>query len=156
MKKFLFVFSLLILAMGLTAETIVDYTQVSGNWNELGSPYIVTTNIEIPQNEILTIDAGVTIIMNDDVSITAYGVLNANGEVENLINFQGLNESTVWHGIEVNSEGSNFTHTNIIGAKRGLSFYKTNYANYCNLVGYGTDDFEQGLFVGKGNQSVLT
>ena len=156
MKKFLLILSLLSLTFLLFSETIIRDTNVFGNWNAEGSPYIISTNIEIPQGETLIIDPGVTILFNNDLSITAYGVIRANGIEENLVYFQGITENTLWNGIEVNSENGNFTYTNIVGAAKGLALYKTNSVDYVNIIGYGTGDFKEGLFVGDGNQSVIS
>ncbi len=155
MKKFLLLFSLLLLTLGLFSETLIEENSNYGNWNEEGSPYIITTDIEIPQGETLTIDPGVTVLVIEDASITAYGILSVNGVEDNLVYIQGLSETTIWQGIEVHSEGSNFTFTNIIGAGKGLSLYKTNYVDYSNIIGYGTNDFEEGLYIGDGNQSEI-
>ncbi len=156
MKKVLLIFSLLVLSILLISETIIDNSTVSGNWNAEGSPYIITTNIEIPQGQSLTIDPGVTILINSDIKITAYGVISANGVEENLVYFQGASESTIWQGIEVNSENGNFTYTNIIGASKGLAIYKSNSVDYTNIVGLETSDFEEGLYLSGDNQSTIS
>ena len=155
MKKFILVFGLLALSLVLFSNTTIDNPVVYGNWNAKGSPYIITTDIEIPQGETLIIDSGVTILVTPDIKITAYGVISVNGVEDNLVYFQGITETTIWQGIEVNSENGNFTYTNIIGAVKGLALYKTNYVDYGNIIGYNTSDFEEGLFVGDGNQSVI-
>ncbi len=156
MKKFLLIFSLLTLTLMLFSDTIVDYTSVYGTWNEAGSPYIVTNDIEIPQGASLTIEPGVLVLVNPNIRIYAYGNIFTNGVEDNLVYIQGINQNSVWNGIEVNSEGSNFTYTNIIGSGKGVILNKTNYISHCNIIGYGTGDFEQGLFIGNGNESEIT
>ncbi len=156
MKKFLLIFSLLILSLLLSSETIIDYTDVYGVWNTAGSPYVITTDIEIPQGQSLTIDAGVTVVMNPDLRIIAYGVINVNGTEENIVHIQGITETTAWLGIEVNSENGDLSHINLIGAKKGIALYKTNSIDYCNIIGYGSSEFQEGLYVGKTNQSTIS
>ncbi len=156
MKKFLLIFSLLFLSILVFSETIIDYTDVYGNWTTNGSPYVITTNIEIPQGQSLTIDPGVVVLVDADKRITAYGPIYVNGLEEDIVYIQGVTETTTWLGIEVNSENGNFSHTNIVGACKGLSLYKTNNVEYCNIIGYDDPDFQEGLYVGDANQSTIS
>ncbi|MEW6608988.1 MAG: right-handed parallel beta-helix repeat-containing protein [bacterium] len=68
------------------ASTIVCGTQ-SGTWNLVGSPYIVTGTVTIPQGLSLTIDPGVVIKFATNTSMINYGTLSAIGTVDGTITF---------------------------------------------------------------------
>src|SRR5215204_3633586 len=76
-------------------------TNVSGfissntSWNIAGSPYIVIGNIVLTQGATLTIEPGVEIRFNTDMTLNIEGELIAIGTPQNIITFTS-NQGNHW------------------------------------------------------------
>lgn len=89
-------------------------TQVSGiissntTWELAKSPYIVTSNILISTGIKLTIEAGVTVKVNQGLYIKNEGILFANGTENKKITFESSSTNPAknnWIGIKIRSTG---------------------------------------------------
>ena len=77
------------------AETYVSGTITEDTtWDLAGSPYIVTGNIDVPENTILTIDPDVVVKFAGHYSISVRGALEAIGNVGKRIVFTSRNLMT--------------------------------------------------------------
>ena len=92
MKKLLLLISLLFFSIMLPSHAIGD-TYVTENiiqdttWNISGSPYVVSNDIQVYPEVTLTIDPGVEVRFNPDVSLEIGGELKARGTPVNNIIF---------------------------------------------------------------------
>jgi DNA uptake protein ComE-like DNA-binding protein len=96
----------------------------------LGNPYIVTSTLIIPQDEILTIEPGVTLKFEEDAGLEVNGTLEAIGEEENEIIFTTINDPNYWsswQGITFNSSSvdSELNWTRIKFGKRSTEKART-------------------------------
>jgi len=124
----------LIAAVGSAQTNVGGPIVADATWDLAGSPYIVQTSIVIGANATLTIDAGVEVQVNPDLSIAvgsqAFGPggLIVNGDAANRVLFSSLGGTwndifftdfaigTVW---DVNGDyvsGSRLLHCTILGA----------------------------------------
>ena len=89
MKKYgYFIIALIFLtALSLSASTTVPGGEVSGTWDQDGSPYLVEGDITIAAGQTLTIDPGVEVIFQSWYKLTVHGVLNAVGASDAQILF---------------------------------------------------------------------
>jgi len=55
MKQIVIAISMMIIAIFMFAQTTVPAGPVQGSWDETGSPYLVTGNINVPNNAALSI-----------------------------------------------------------------------------------------------------
>ena len=77
-----------IFATACFAQTEVE-GEVSGVWTQEGSPYLVLGNIIVPQDQILTIEPGVTVSFESEYdSIKVFGSFQALGSERDSIIFQ--------------------------------------------------------------------
>jgi len=97
--------------------TIFAQTTVSGNqsgiWSLANSPYQVTGNINIPQGQTLTIEAGVEVNFQGHYKITVLGKIITNGTETSPILFTANNYTNGWGGILIDhsSQISIFNYT---------------------------------------------
>ncbi|MCW3789596.1 T9SS type A sorting domain-containing protein [Plebeiibacterium sediminum] len=80
------------------SQTYIAGGEVSGRWEKKSSPYIITDNITIKENEQLIIEAGVIIKSDPKCEIAVWGSLVANGEKNDSILFTE-NQNERWGGI---------------------------------------------------------
>lgn len=64
----------------------------SGEWSLLNSPYIVTGNVEVPENMTLRIAPGVVVKFAGNYKMTVYGTLEAIGKVGKRIVFTSIHD----------------------------------------------------------------
>jgi hypothetical protein len=108
------------------AQTIISTSNVSGTFTLAGSPYLIQTSINVPANQVLTIEPGVVLKFIPETNFSVYGQLIANGTSVQPIIFEAT-DTTGWHDQNVTT-----------GGWRGLHFkYYTDVAsdqsvfNYC-------------------------
>lgn len=82
------------------ASTIINQT-ISKNtvWTKEKSPYLITNHLTINENVNLSIEPGVTVLFNKDISITCNGSINAEGTRPSPIIFRPKNDVTSWDHI---------------------------------------------------------
>jgi len=93
---------ILLMAAGLSAQTVIPGGDVSGTWDLAGSPYQVEGEITIPSGQTLTIDAGVTVEFQGHYKFIVDGTIMANGTEENQITFTAANTTAGWHSLRFN------------------------------------------------------
>lgn len=115
MKKIILAALLLTLACISLAETIVPPGPVQGVWNAAGSPYRITGNIVINNNNLLTIEPGVLVIFDGIFKLDVSGQILCNGNEANIITFTAQDTLNGWQSIRFNNTSSNppsvFTYT---------------------------------------------
>lgn len=121
-------------------------TQVSGTintdtiWTLSNSPYIITGNITVVAGATLTIEAGVEVYFTGFYSLITDGVLNAQGNDGNFIQFKSLGATPAagnWNTIELNDAASVLDYVQIEHADRGIhvpSGYAPTPFSYTNQV----------------------
>lgn len=120
-----------ILSLYSYAQTPIS-GDISGTWNISGSPYILTNHCKVPANQKLSINPGVKVIIGENLKITAEGIIEAVGTVDNPIIITAPNETTFWDQINVlyTSTGvSQFHFCRISNAKYGLYLQNKAYTN---------------------------
>ncbi len=94
---FLTVLFSIFFASYLSAQTEVS-GEVEGEWTLEESPYLVIGEIEVPNRETLTIEAGVEVLFVEDVPFIVFGQLVARGTEEDSIIFVP-NDNNNWGGL---------------------------------------------------------
>lgn len=81
------------------AETIIPAGDVYGIWTQAGSPYQVTGAIRVPEDSVLTIEPGVTVIFMGNYPLVVEGRLNAVGTSADSIIFTATSSLVGWGGV---------------------------------------------------------
>lgn len=114
MKKthLLAVVMLVCIAIGVRATDITSDINASTTWSPLGNPYIITNNITVEENVVLTIEPGVVVKFNLNRFMRVYGTLNANGAT--FTANEGVTKG-FWNGIytSYNSSSSSYPYANV-------------------------------------------
>ena len=71
----------------------------------LGSPYIVTNTLTIPQSKTLTVESGTTLKFSRRQGLVVNGTLLAKGKENKKITFNSLSDSSYWGQIYFTSQG---------------------------------------------------
>ncbi len=87
MKRWL-AFILVFLAVNIAAAQTEVEGEVSGVWDVDGSPYVVVGDAEVPEDERLTLEPGVEMIITADNIFTVHGEFIAEGEDEEIIHIR--------------------------------------------------------------------
>jgi len=107
--------------------TVINGGDFYGNLTLTNSPYYILGNINIPQDNCLSIEAGVELIFTGNFSIVLNGCITANGTQANPITFDKGFTATTWAGIRFpNSSPSN-----------GVSLF--NFCEFRNSATQGTN-----------------
>ena len=80
-------------------QTVIPGGEVSGAWETAGSPYLVEGEITVPAGEILTIEAGVSVVFQGHYKFIVNGYLEALGTESDSILFTADDPTRGWHGI---------------------------------------------------------
>jgi hypothetical protein len=80
-------------------QIIIRKGEVSGTWAQQHSPYLITGDIYVPENSLLTIESGVHVIFQSNSSIKIKGQLLAIGNEADSIIFTAENAEVGWAGI---------------------------------------------------------
>ena len=106
MKNLFLILSILLLQSSLIfADTHVS-GYVSGEWTQLGSPYILDSTIVIEQNTSLSIQPGVTVRIGALDSIKVHGGFSAVGTANDSIRFLPHESDSTWKVIYFYPESS--------------------------------------------------
>jgi len=90
------------------------------HWTKDKSPYLVTGNIMVERDKILTIDPGVDVQFPGAYSLRIEGTLRAIGTGQERISFYGI-DNAEWNGINgVNDAGSRLSHVAITHLRNGI------------------------------------
>jgi len=95
---------------------------VKGIWDKSLNPIIVQNDIVVDSTDTLLIKGGVNIKIKDKCKFIIYGLLLAEGNINDTIQFIGYNESSEWWGLQ-------FINSN-----------KFSVLNYCKISGANPDD----------------
>lgn len=96
-------------------------------WSIAGSPYVVESNLTVKGGATLTIEAGVKVLINENVSLIVEGSLLVNGTTDERVTFSlNRNESNnkSWLGIVFVGEETEFLivrYANVRYAKNGIT-----------------------------------
>jgi len=96
MKKFV-LFVLVLMAGSIFATDISG--DVDGTWDLAGSPYNIVGDMNIPVDDVLTIEAGVDVVFQDYYEFRIRGQLLANGTDGNEILFTSPDPLDGWQGL---------------------------------------------------------
>ncbi len=133
-----------------------DYLTLSGGrvtkdatWNRLTVPVLVSANVQVDKEKLLTIDAGAKFSFAQDMELTIYGGLKAIGTEQEPIIFTGK-QATVGYWDKIY-----FTHSNDIRNK--MSYCTVEYANGSGAIDtYGTTilNVENSKFENNANYAI--
>lgn len=97
--------------------TLIESSEMSGTWNMAGHPYIVTSDITVPNGQTLIIEPGVWVKFTDRVKFKVQGTIFATGDTSNTgsIVFTAANPDLGWGHFEFDqvnaaNEVSKFKH----------------------------------------------
>ncbi len=114
----------------------VKGTEIGGQISEdtvLGladSPYILTHNLEVVPDVMLTIEPGVVIKAKAYTAIVIRGNFHAIGEENKRIKFTSLNKGERWDGIQIKDESCDYDSNELIeGFGCSIQFCEIEYAN---------------------------
>ncbi len=147
MKRLLLILNILILFLAVSAETNISSSQIEGEWTIENSPYIIHNDVEIAQGQSLVVQAGVTVLMADDIALTVNGTFVTNGTEDDVVSFLPENENGEWLKISSNNQETVLNHTVMVGALEGFYASKTSNIDHLVIQGYGSDDFTSGFYV---------
>ena len=116
--------------------------EVSGEWLLTGSPYLVEGEINIPLNETLIIEPGVTVTFNGHYKFIIYGCLLAEGAPGDSITFTTDDQETGWHGLRFVDTQSN---------SQPLSKIRWCIVEYGKSFGTCPDNSGAGIYAGHAN-----
>ncbi|MBS2098338.1 right-handed parallel beta-helix repeat-containing protein [Carboxylicivirga linearis] len=112
-KSFTLVFILACFSWLVSSQTNVSgFITTDSTWTVDGSPYVVTSNLQISTSGVLTIDEGVEVRINDNTSIIVDGDLIVNGTTVNRVLFTSSEVDPLsrqkgdWNEINVRSGGT--------------------------------------------------
>lgn len=91
--------SLILVQSLLQAQTNVS-GDVFGTWTKANSPYVVTADITIPENQQLTIEPGVVVQFYWSTDLVVHGSIHAIGTETDSIKFM-MSSNGMWSGIDV-------------------------------------------------------
>ncbi|HXU26410.1 MAG TPA: T9SS type A sorting domain-containing protein [Bacteroidia bacterium] len=125
MKKIILI-ALLLCIKQINAQTTISGGYVYGTWSLAGSPYLIQSTVEIPNDSTLTIQPGVTVNFQGHYKIIVLGKLLAIGTQTDSIFFTAANTTTGWYGIRfdgttANNDSSKFYYCNLQWGKAGGS-----------------------------------
>ena len=83
-----------------------EYTEIEGNISGtlsiLDSPFLVTGNVFVASNDTLIIDAGITIVFEQNKMLTVEGIILAKGTKQKPISFTSfISKENTWLGIRL-------------------------------------------------------
>ena len=108
MKPYYQIFGLVFLfSIILFPQTSIPPGDVSGTWVKAGNPYIINGDINIQNNNTLTIQPGVIIQFQGNYKLNVYGRLLAIGAINDTIYFSVQDTSIGWHGIRFFNSNTN-------------------------------------------------
>jgi len=90
-----------LIAVNALAQTTVPGGNVSGIWLATGSPYLIEGEINIPNEQQLTIDPGVDVIFQGHYMFIIRGALSAEGTEIDSIRFTAADTSEGWWGFRL-------------------------------------------------------
>jgi len=155
-----------------TLGTVIPGGNVSGVFNIIGSPYYINGDITIPDQQTLSIDAGVEIIFNGNFKLIVQGHLIANGTAIDTIQFKPFNSSTKWRGIRfediiITNDTSKLSYCKITGSQSsdgtpsitnldnggGIYVKNTNkiVITHCSIAGNVADNKGGGIYISNSN-----
>lgn len=130
-KKIGLVIICLMLSNLIFTETHIPEGEISGDWNQDGSPYILEGLVSVPNDSVLTISPGVEIIFTTNLPFDINGTLVAVGTILDSLYF--TNQNATYPKISFN----NYNET-----EQDSSFIK--YANFNEVSVYfeNSDDIK--------------
>ncbi len=98
---------ILLLSILLFPQTSIPPGDVSGIWVKAGNPYLINGDINIQNNNTLTIEPGVIVQFQGNYKLNVFGRLLAIGVINDTIYFSVQDTSVGWHGIRIINSNSN-------------------------------------------------
>lgn len=148
MKNAIYTLLLFFATVTCQASTPVYGPYVISHWTLAGSPYLVYTDITIPNSGFLIIDPGVQVVFQGYYRIYAEGSLMARGTAAQPITFT-VQDTTGW---------SNTAYGNTQGSWKGVQFPTHPYPAWVDTSELRHCNFEHmknsGVFVGRNIQPI--
>ncbi len=122
--KIIIIFIFILSTVILFADTVIQPGDVSGNWSEANSPYLIEGEITIPDGETLSIEPGVLVEFQGHYKFHVQGRLLAIGTTSDNIVFT-INDTTGFHDLDLQE-----------GAWQGIRFNNTPATNDSSKIVY--------------------
>jgi len=117
-----------------TGGTEIEEGDVSGTWTDANSPYFISGDIEIPEDDELVIEPGVKVFFVGPYSMTIgeNARLVAEGNENHPIEFTTLHKDLGWGGLRFLDSGDDdiLIHCSISFAKKGAGLVTSYYYLY--------------------------
>lgn len=105
------------------AQTEVE-GEVSGEWNQEGSPYLIVGDANVPEDEELRVLPGTEIVFEEETRLFIDGTINAEGGEEDSIYFRGFGRLARMPLIMMESAGNSlfqYVHFDSVGVEISCS-----------------------------------
>jgi len=127
MKKIISFFFFLFLLENIIAQTIIGGILSQNTiFTKTNSPYLITSNLTIPQAFFLEIEPGCEINLLENVEIIVNGTFKAIGNQSDTIYFKSSNKNTLWSGITATMCSIEFEYVKLTDSKKIIN---QNYGN---------------------------
>lgn len=151
------IYTALFVAIGIIsssfAQTIVSDT-VSGVWSKANSPYIVTGDIIVLENDSLIIEPGVEVRFAGKYKFLIYrSLLKAIGAPSDTIVFTNHHPDSLWNRIHFDraNDGSELSYVKVEhSALDGIECYQTNLKVTHSLITDNGETNQSGIYVKNG------
>ncbi len=153
MNRFTTILSvLLLISFSVSGQTNVSgFITTDSVWTLAGSPYQVTSNLQVSSSGSLTVEAGVEVQINTNTTIIVQGTLIATDAT--FTSMQATKQKGDWNSIEVQSGGD----ASFSGCTIEYGGYSTNYSSdYSSVYGHGGDiTFSDNCIISNSNNAGL-
>ncbi|MBN1181207.1 MAG: T9SS type A sorting domain-containing protein [Bacteroidales bacterium] len=114
-NRYIQVFHIIVIALSIlcyyqksNAQTIIQAGEIAGEWTKIGSPYLITGDINISAGKTLNIEAGVTVKFKGLYVLNVQGSLNAIGTATDSIYFTISDSSGYRNDLNIGWNGIHF------------------------------------------------
>ncbi len=131
---------------------------ISGVLSKSGSPYVVSENLVIESDSILTIEPGVELLLHNHSGIVVFGELIAEGTEDDLITVTRFLEWDVAKGIKFDAGGGSLSYCRIEACSTncggGICCYRSSPAiSNCSISG-NTANYGGGIYCNESSPAV--
>lgn len=134
MRHFIFIIFILVISIPIYPQTTIVGGNISGFWDQAGSPYLIEGDIIIPDGETLTINAGCLVEFQEHYRIDVRGRLLALGTETDSIKFT-INDTTGFHLQDVTDGGWDGIHFDSLATVNDSSKIKYSIIEYGKVIG---------------------
>ena len=132
-------------SLRVTIGTVLGSIGCNETLTQVGSPYVITNNAEVPYGCSLTINEGVELGLNRDVIINVNGTISVNGTESNPVTIKAYDHRFGSIFLDSSLTASNFNYVNMSGGAFGTidsTFQNAAISSYYSKVDITNCHFE--------------